>query len=53
MTAIVIWMPNVSGMGTAIAMLILVAKPASLAVLALLWKNPAVLRLLNVQLRKN
>ncbi len=53
MTALVIWMPNVSGMGAAIATLILVATPASLAVLAFLWKNPAVLRLLNVQLRKN
>lgn len=39
--------------GAAIETLILVATPASLAVLALLWKNPAVLRLLNVQLRKN
>jgi hypothetical protein len=40
MTALVIWMPNVSAMGAAIAMLILVATPASVAVLVLLWKNP-------------
>jgi O-antigen/teichoic acid export membrane protein len=53
MTALVIWMPNVSGMGAAIAMLVLVATPASVAVLALLWKNPAMLRLLNVQLQKH
>ena len=53
MTALVIWMPIVSGMGAAIAMLIMVATPASFAVLALLWKNPAMLRLLNVQLQKN
>jgi hypothetical protein len=53
MTALVIWTPPVSGMGAAIATLILVATLESLALLALLWKNPAVLRLLNVQLRKN
>ena len=53
MIALVIWMANVSAMGAAIAMLILVATPASVTVLALLWKNPSVLRLLNVQLRKN
>lgn len=52
MAALVIWMPNVSGLGAAIAMLVLVATPASVAVMALLWKNPATLRLLNVQLRK-
>lgn len=53
MTALGICMPNVHGMVEAIAMLILVAILASVAVLALLWKNKAILRLLNVQLRRN
>lgn len=52
MAALVVWMPNVSGLGAAIAMLMLVATPAGVAVMALLWKNPATIRLLNVQLRK-
>jgi O-antigen/teichoic acid export membrane protein len=50
---LVIWMPKVSGLGAAIAMLIMAGIPAGVAVLALLWKNPGTLRLLNVQLRKN
>jgi len=33
--------------------LMLAAAPAGIVVSALLWKNPATLRLLNVQLRKN
>lgn len=53
MAVLVIWMPDVSGLGSAIVMLMLLATPASAAVMALLWKNPATLRLLNVQLRKN
>lgn len=53
MAAIVIWMPRVSGLGAAIGMLILVATPAGIAVVALLWKNPATLRLLSVRLRGN
>lgn len=53
MALLVIWMPRVSGLGASIGMLMLAATPAGVAVLALLWKNPASLRLLNVQLRKN
>ena len=51
--AFVTWIPKVSGMGIAIAMLVLVAIPSGVAMLTLLWKNPAMLRLLNVQLRNN
>ena len=53
MIALVIWMPNLSSKGATIATLILVATQATLAVLVLLWKNPAALRLLNVQLPQN
>ena len=45
-------MPTMSSLGTTIGMLLLIATPAGIAVLALLWKNPATLRLLNVQLLK-
>lgn len=53
MVLLVIWMPGVSGLGAAIGDLLLVATLAGAVVFALLWKNPATLRLLNVKLRKN
>lgn len=48
-----VWLPGMSGIGASIAMLMLMGTLSGIAVLALLWKNPATLRLLNVQLRKN
>jgi O-antigen/teichoic acid export membrane protein len=53
MASLVIWMPKVSGLGATLGLLMLAAAPAGIVVSALLWKNPATLRLLNVQLRKN
>lgn len=53
MSVLVTWAPKVSGLGAGIAMLILVALPSFVVVAVLLWKNPAMLRLLNVQLRNN
>jgi O-antigen/teichoic acid export membrane protein len=53
MTVLVTWMPNVIGLGASIAILTLIAIPVGIAILSLLWKNPATLRLLNVQLKKN
>jgi O-antigen/teichoic acid export membrane protein len=49
----VLWMPTMSSLGSTIGMLLLIATPAGTAFVALLWKNPALLRLLNVQLTKN
>lgn len=46
-------LPRLSGIGESIAMLMLMGGLSGIAVLALLWKNPATLRLLNVQLRNN
>lgn len=53
MALLVIWMPRVSEFGAVIAMLMLEGTLAALAMLALLWKNPATLRLVNVKLMKN
>lgn len=47
------WLPCASGIGVSIGMLMLMGTLAGAVVVALLWKNPAALRLLNVQLRKN
>jgi O-antigen/teichoic acid export membrane protein len=47
------WMPKPDGLLLSIECLILTATLASFVVIALLWKNPATLRLLNVHLRKN
>lgn len=52
MAMLIFWLPRVSGLGAAIGMLMLVSIPAGIATIALLWKNPATLRLLSVQLRK-
>lgn len=48
-----VWLPRLTGIGESIAMLMLMGALSGIAVLALLWKNPATLRLLNVQLRNN
>jgi O-antigen/teichoic acid export membrane protein len=48
-----IWMPRVSGWNAAIGILLLAGAVAGAAIFALLWNNPATLRLLNAQLRKN
>lgn len=48
-----IWMPRVSGWNAAIGILMLAGAVAGVAMFALLWNNPATLRLLNAQLRKN
>ncbi len=47
------WMPKPDGLLLSIECLIVTATLASFVVIALLWKNPATLRLLNVHLRKN
>jgi O-antigen/teichoic acid export membrane protein len=46
------WIPTVQSLGASIAMLAAAAIPVSVAIFALLWKNPAMFRLLNVQLRE-
>jgi O-antigen/teichoic acid export membrane protein len=53
MIAVVDWMPKPDKVGVAIGCLVLTATLASIVMVALLWKNPATLRLLNVPLRKN
>jgi len=53
MLAFVAWIPKVSSLVAAIVTLFLIAILSCVAILTLLWKNSAVLRLLNVQLRKN
>jgi O-antigen/teichoic acid export membrane protein len=53
LAAPVFYMPTMSSLGASIGMLMLIAVPACIAVVALLWKNPATLRLLDVQLLKN
>lgn len=53
MSLLVLLFPRVSGVGAAIGMLLLVGIPAGIAVFAVLWKNPATIRLLGVQLQKN
>ncbi|NOS97699.1 MAG: hypothetical protein HOP25_04425 [Methylotenera sp.] len=53
MTLLAIGTPKAAGLVLAIGILIVVTIPAIVAVLLLLWKNPAALRLLNVQLRNN
>ena len=53
MIAVVDWMPKPDKVGVAIGCLVLIATLASIVMVALLWKNPATLRLLNVPLRKN
>lgn len=53
MAVFAIWLPKVSGMGASIAMLALLATPAGVVVVALLWKNAAMFRLINVQLHKD
>lgn len=45
------WMPRASGIGASIAILIVMGVISGIAALALLWKNPATLRLLSIQLR--
>ena len=51
MVVLVSLIPKVFGLVEAIMMMILAIFLMSIAVFALLWKNPATLRLLNVQLR--
>lgn len=53
MVLLAVWLPKLSGVGTSIGMLMLMGVLSGIVVLALLWKNPAALRLLTVQLRKN
>lgn len=53
MVLIGVWLPSIAGLGASIAMLMLMGALSGITILALLWKNPAALRLLNVQLRKN
>lgn len=48
-----VWLPRLSGIVESIAMLMLMGALTGIAILTLLWKNPATLRLLNVQLRNN
>lgn len=53
MIAVVDWMPKPDSWVVSIECLIVMATLASFVVIALLWNNPATLRLLNVHLRKN
>ena len=53
MVLLVGWMPEAEEWGEAIGCLLGTATLAGVVMVALLWKNPATLRLLNVQLRKN
>lgn len=53
MTLVTTWLPAATGIGTNIGMLMVMGTLAAAAAAALLWMNPATLRLLNVQLRKN
>lgn len=53
MTLVTTWLPTATGIGANIGMLMLMGTLAAAVVAALLWMNPATLRLLNVQLRKN
>lgn len=50
---LIIVMPRVSGLTASIGMLMLEGAMAGIAILALLWKNPATLRLINVKLTNN
>lgn len=52
MVLLAIWMPRVSGVGATIVVLMLEVSAAAIIVLALLWKNPATLRLFYVKLRQ-
>lgn len=45
-----IWMPSKISLGASVTMLLLLATVAGGAILGLLWKNPATLRMLNVKL---
>lgn len=47
------WLPQPPGMGWHMGMLVLMSALACAAAIALLWKNPAALRLLDVKLRNN
>lgn len=53
MTLMAAWLPMPHGIVGSIGMLMLMGALATAAAVALLWKNPAALRLLNVQLRNN
>lgn len=53
MVLLVIVMPSVSGLSASIGMLMLEGTLGGIAMLALLWKNPATLRLINVKLTNN
>lgn len=53
MTLMATWLPRPLGIGGNIGMLVLMGILAAAVVAALLWKNPATLSLLNVQLRCN
>ena len=53
MAAFVSLTPKFSGLMEAVVMMLLTIFIVSIAIFALLWKNPAMLRLLNVQLRAN
>lgn len=52
MMALATLMPKASSLGMAAGMMVLITSTLSAVVLALLWKNPATLRLLNVKLRE-
>lgn len=49
----VFWMPSTSSFAETIGMFLLIATMAGIVVVALLWSNPAMQRLINVKLLKN
>ena len=53
MALLALWLPRLSGIGASIGALTLILALSGIFMLALLWKNPATLRLLSVQLRNN
>lgn len=53
MILLAIVIPKVSGLTASIGMLALEGAAAGIAILTILWKNPAALRLINVKLTKN
>lgn len=53
MIVLAIWLPIASGLVAAVTMLFVIVIPACFVMLVLLWRNPATLRLLEVQLRRS
>ena len=53
MVGVLDWMPKADGFIVAVEFLSVITCFSGFVIVALLWKNPATLRLIKVQLRKN